>query len=103
MEGVSRHGRAGECLFGSWSTLYEQGAQVSAPRRRKELFPSKKEALLEALRLCRKAVIDSHVRVFPSGPIYKRCCALTEAIDDLAGELCGDRTVFHAEPHSPPS
>ena len=35
-------------------------AHIGTQRRRKELFPSEKERLLEALRVCRKGVIDSH-------------------------------------------
>ena len=40
-------------------------AHVGTRRRRKDLFRSEKQKLLEALRICRKAVIESHVRVFP--------------------------------------
>jgi hypothetical protein len=38
-------------------------------QRRKELFRSDKQQLLEALRVCRNAVIDSHRRYFPAGPV----------------------------------
>jgi hypothetical protein len=63
-------------------------------------YSDRRSKRLDALRIRRKAVVKSHVRVFPAGPIYARGLALTNAIDDLAGGLLGDRTVFHAKPHA---
>ena len=69
---------------------------IQRHKRRAELFDLERKALLEALRHCRNAVIESGTHLHP----WSRTCQLGRpliaAIDDLAGELTGDRTFFHA-------
>ena len=68
---------------------------IQRHKRRPELFDTEKRRLLEALRQCRKAIIASHRVLHPWSPTYQLGHEVTEAIDDLAGELTGDRRFFH--------
>jgi hypothetical protein len=70
---------------------------IQRHRRRLELFPIERDALIEALRVCRKAVIESHRHLHPWSPTYRAGEPVLKAIDDLAGELTGDRKMFWAK------
>ena len=69
---------------------------IQRHKRRPELYEIEKEALLKVLRQCRVAIIESGRHLHPWSPTYLAGRAVIEAIDDLAGELTGDRTIFHA-------
>ncbi len=69
---------------------------IQRHKRRPELFPTERDTLLEALRRCRDAVIESHRHLHPWSPTYRVGAPVIEAIDELAGQLTGDRTIFHA-------
>ena len=62
-----------------------------------------KQTLLEAIRVCRSACIDASAKSRPcDNPVYAAIRGVTEAIDELAGTLSGDRTLFHTKGHSCP-
>jgi hypothetical protein len=72
-------------------------------KRRPALFETEKRKLLEALRVCRKAIEDSHRGLKPGCPTYRLGDQVMAAIDGLATELTADPRHFHGKPHSPPS
>ena len=72
------------------------GCMIQRHKRRPELFPSQRDALLAALKHCRDAVIESHRQLDPRSETYRLGGEVMEAIDDLAGELTGDRKIFWA-------
>ena len=59
-----------------------------------------KEALLQALGGCRRALIEVESRAEIGGPLYKNCDAVLAAIDALAEVLTGDRQYFWPRLHS---
>jgi hypothetical protein len=69
-------------------------------KRYAELFPTQKAALLEALRICRTAVIEAYRNLKPSSRTYRLGEPLVTAIDDMAEELTGDAKHFHEKPNS---
>ena len=54
-----------------------------------------RDKLLAAIGECRRACIETNMRAPIQGDVYKACCRLTVAIDELAGVLTGDREHFH--------
>ena len=69
---------------------------IQRHKRRPELYDIEKQALLEALRQCRSAIIESGRHLHPWSPTYRLGGPVIEAIDDLTGELTGDRRFCHA-------
>jgi hypothetical protein len=55
--------------------------------------------LIEALRDARNWVIKYASAEKYGSPKHVKCGAVTQTIDDLAGELTGDRTLFHLKAH----
>jgi hypothetical protein len=71
--------------------------------RTRRLFGSKhQEALLAALATCRVACTSAQASAPISGPIYQACGVVTNAIDDLAGALTGNRQHLWAPTHGTP-
>ena len=73
---------------------------IQRHKRRPELFETEKRAVLEALRHCRNAVIESGSHLHPWSRTYQLGHSVTAAIDELAGELTGDSKFFHARSSS---
>lgn len=69
---------------------------IQRHKRYAELFEPDRLALLDALRACRNAVIDSQRRLRPGSPTYGCGSRMIEVIDDLAEELTGDRSALQA-------
>jgi hypothetical protein len=67
---------------------------IQRHKRYPEHFEPDRRVLLDALRACRNAVIDSQRRLRPNSEAYRLGRKMIEAIDDLVGELTGDREVF---------
>jgi hypothetical protein len=66
---------------------------------RPSFCPTELPKLLDALRGAREWVIKySSAQPFNS-PAHNKCEAIKNSIDDLAGELTGQRDLFHAKPH----
>ena len=61
--------------------------------RRPDL-PSDPAAVLEALRVARKAMIDVVRQVRPTSPVHRGASMVIAAIDDLATVLTGERDFF---------
>lgn len=59
-----------------------------------------KAALLEALGVCRRAVLDATNQMRVGGPLYYACHTVTSAIDALALMLTGEPGYFALRPHS---
>ena len=53
----------------------------------------------EAMREARASAIKCSAAVPFGSPRYQLCDVLMTSIDDLAADLTGDRTLFHAKPH----
>lgn len=70
---------------------------IQRHKRHPELFETHKRPLLDALRACRSALIESRRHQKPSSPTYRRGSQLITAIDDMASELTGDREMFWAK------
>jgi hypothetical protein len=70
--------------------------------RRRVLAESDRAALLEALRRCRDACVETHRRAGFDTDIYRRVTALQGAIDDVAEVLTGDRKHFWLKPYGTP-
>lgn len=58
-----------------------------------------KKAALEALREGRSGAIRVHREAKINSPEYQAATAVTQAIDDLAEQLTGDREHFWTVPH----
>ncbi len=69
---------------------------IQRHRRRPELFLSQRDALLTALKYCRDAIIESHRQLDPRSETYRLGGEVMGAIDDLTGELTGNRKIFWA-------
>jgi hypothetical protein len=64
--------------------------------------PQQQQALLNAVRVCRRECIKG-LTVAPIGePHYLAIRRLMGAMDDLAQEFTGDRRLFHDNGHSTP-
>jgi hypothetical protein len=72
---------------------------MNSKPRRSHFSQSDEVALLESLGAARRRLTLLCAATSPNGDRYKRCSAILAAIDDLAGDLAGDRTHFHAKPH----
>jgi hypothetical protein len=76
---------------------------IQRHKRRPEWFESEEAKLLEELRQCRNAVIDSGTHLHPWSRTYQLGAPVIAAIDDLAGELTGDRHFFYIGSSTGPS
>ena len=72
---------------------------MSRRPRRPSFSVQDRDRLLGALREARSSVIKCGAAE-PFGSLrYKLCDAVTSSVDDLAADLTGERTFFHAKPH----
>ena len=67
--------------------------------RRPSFSVQDRDQLISALREARNSVIKCAAAEPYGSPRYKHCDAITSSVDDLAADLTGDRTFFHAKPH----
>lgn len=72
---------------------------MNSKPRRYSFGPGEQAELLESLGAARLQVTRLCAAISPNGARYKRCSAVLNAIDDLAADVTGDRTFFHAKPH----
>jgi hypothetical protein len=74
-----------------------------AHRSLRVLWTQDQTVLLDALSACRRTCCDIGGRCAPiNGELYNALHRLTEAIDDLAVILTGDRSYFWQSRHSTP-
>lgn len=59
-----------------------------------------KVEMLAVLKECRNACIRARMEAPIGCEVYKGADSLMIAIDDMAGVLTGNRTLFHLAPHS---
>jgi len=72
---------------------------MNSKPRRSSFGPTEQIELLDAMGAARDRVTRLSAAIPPNGERYSLCRVVMKAIDDLAGELTGDRTSFHAKPH----
>jgi hypothetical protein len=70
------------------------------PDEQKDILDSDKEALLDAIRVCRHAAIQAQTVAPIGSDVYRACDPLTNAIDNLARILTGDEAYFHLKRHT---
>jgi len=68
-------------------------------RRSQRGYINTKE-VLQKLKQGRDGAIKVHREAKINGPEYQAASRVTEAIDDLAEELTGDRAYFHMRAHN---
>lgn len=71
-------------------------------RFRRLFSTADRDALLEGLAVCRRACTQAQATAPINGPIYRACGVVTDAIDDLAGALTGNREHLWAPLHGTP-
>jgi hypothetical protein len=72
---------------------------MNSKPRRSSFGPGDRLALLESMGEARDWITRLCAAVSPSSDRYRRCSAVLRALDDLAGDLTGDRTYYHSKPH----
>lgn len=60
-------------------------------------WPPRPDAVLNALRICRDAMVDVHSNVKINGPVYHAASMVRAAIDAMATLLTGDPQYFWAQ------
>jgi hypothetical protein len=72
---------------------------MNSKPRRASFGPREEAALLDAMGAARNKITRLCGAISPNSDRYKRCSAILNAIDDLAADMTGDRTYYHAKPH----
>lgn len=70
--------------------------------RRSDLNVVEQQELIAAIHVARRGAIKAQTSLSSQSETYRLCNVLTEAVDDLAEHLTGDRELFWGKPNRAP-